>query len=185
MSFKGFSGSGLFTALCSTAPVSLELVHELLYLSYSNIKCPFHCTSPFCEWHSPSELIDYSWLNILVAFVKATSCWHLANNLHTLISPYWLHYTPSAREDLWLNYTSRHISLPSILNKPCQWSASIAVQLIVFSGLSLVENLQSNRLKYQCKLATQRPLKTIPSGTAPCLKLPNMTYYLVLSIVTI
>lgn len=172
MSFKGFSGTGLFTALCSTTPVSLELVHKLLYLSYSNIKCPFHCTSPFCEWHSPSELIDYSWLNILVAFVKATSCWHLANNLHTLMSPYWLHYTPSAREDLWLHYTSRHISLPSILNKPCQWSASIAVQLIVFSGF--IKNI---------------PLKTIPSGTAPLLEASKhdilfgikYSYYLVIA----
>lgn len=152
LSFKGFSGSSLFTALCSTTPVNTELVHELLY--FSDIKCPFHCTSPFSEWHRSLELIDYSGLNILVAFLKATSCWRLDNNLHTLISPYWLHYTPSAREDLWLNYTSRHISLPSILDKPCQWSASIAVQLIVFSGLSLVEALQSNRLKYQCKLAS-------------------------------
>lgn len=55
----------------------------------------------------------------LVAFVKAASCWHLANNLHTLICSLWLYCTPPAREDLWLNYTSRHRSLSSIFVKPC------------------------------------------------------------------
>lgn len=86
-------------------------------------------------------------------FVKATSCWHPASNLHTLISTYWLHYTHPAREDLWLNYTSRHISLSSILEKPYHCSASITVQLIIFSGISMVKTLQSNQLKHQCKLA--------------------------------
>lgn len=126
-------------------------------------KHPSTPTSPVSQWHSPSELLDHSGLQQALKATAVNPWWlssrqPAANNLHTLIYSSWRYCTPTAREDLWLNYTSRDRSLLSILVKACQRRAGLTVHFLVFSCRSVVEILQSNLLKYQHKLAfTKKP----------------------------